>query len=93
MNFIIDSIAADPSIDQMFRAAVKPQFFQARTGRRRTFLSQNGAALYDKGFSEYISGTAPVMDQGPYSDGAWDAFSADEERAMESLEVEPEQDE
>lgn len=88
MNPILAAIAADPNIHPAFRAAIAPPvFYQAKTGRRRTYLSQNGADAYDCGYGEYIIGEAPVMDKGPYSDGQWDAFSAEEERAWDSLEA------
>lgn len=60
--------------------AAKTTWFTAKTGRRRTFLSQKDADSYDRGFGDYLYGNAPVMDRGPYSDGQWDAFSMEEDR-------------
>lgn len=94
---ILDMIANDPNIDPAFRAAIKSMYteIRARLGRRRQYLWQHDADAYDRGYGDYVFGDAPVMDQGPYSDGQWDRFSEEEERAMASLEVEyePREDE
>jgi hypothetical protein len=76
MNFILDAIAADPNIAPAFRAAIKaPQFFMARTGRRRQFLSQRDADAYDRGYASFQSiSDAPPLDRGPFGDGWFDAF-------------------
>jgi hypothetical protein len=78
MNFILEAIAADPNIAPAFRAAIKaPQFFMARTGRRRQFLSQSDADAYDRGYASFQSTSdAPPLDLGPFGDGWFDAFGA-----------------
>lgn len=87
MNPILDAIANDPNVAPAFREAIKaPQFFYARLGRRRQFLSQSDADAYDAGYSSFQHlSDPPPLDRGPFGDGWFDAFSEDEEKAMASL--------
>lgn len=87
MNAILSALASDPNVDSVFRKALKPEFFYGAQGRRRMYLSQSDADRYNAGFCEYVMGNEPIRGQGPYSDGQFDAFCAEEERAMASLEV------
>jgi hypothetical protein len=77
------------NVHPAFKAACKaPQFFTARTGRRRQFLSQGDADAYDRGYASFESlSDPPPLDRGPFGDGWFDAFSEDEERATASLEA------
>jgi hypothetical protein len=64
------------------------QFFRARLGRRRSFLSQRDADQYDAGFDSFVSlSDPPPLEYGPFADGWFDHFSDAEEDAMASLET------
>jgi hypothetical protein len=78
-----------PNVHPAFVSGAKtPQFFNARTGRRRQFLSQSDADAYDAGYASFQHfSDPPPLDRGPFGDGWFDAFSEDEEPAMASLEA------